>query len=67
MHLHAEINSESRDVETGAEGEVRQIVSRLTGKVSTDKFNLDMVQEGSRLDSDLDLLSISMGRLNYSL
>lgn len=56
MHLHAEINSESRDVETGAEGEVRQIVSRLTGKVSTDKFNLDMVQEGSRLDSDLDFI-----------
>lgn len=56
MRLHTEISSELEEVAVGAEGETKQVVSRLVGKVTTDKFILDMVQADSRLDSDLDFI-----------
>ena len=56
MHFHTEISSESVEVRKGEEGELKQVVSRLVGKVSTDKFILNRVKSDSRLDSDLDVI-----------
>ncbi|NLA51925.1 MAG: hypothetical protein GX860_07360, partial [Alcaligenaceae bacterium] len=56
MHFHTEISSESVEVRKGEEGELKQVVSRLVGKFSTDKFILNRVKSDSRLDSDLDVI-----------
>ena len=56
MRLHTEIHSESREVASAVEGETQSVVSRLSGQVSTDRFNLGMVKADSRLDSDLNFV-----------
>ena len=57
MRLQTEIHSVLQDVDgvAGPTGDVvNKVVSRLEGSVATDGFILDMVRDGSRLDSDFD-------------
>lgn len=54
MRLQAEINSVPLVVEGETAGETKKAARRLEGTIKTDKFVLDIVQSGSRLDSGFD-------------
>lgn len=54
MHFQADIKSVPLLVEGDTEEDTKKAVRRLEGSLKTDKFILDLVQSGSRLDSAFD-------------
>ncbi|MDO5666941.1 MAG: translocation/assembly module TamB domain-containing protein [Alcaligenaceae bacterium] len=54
MRLQTEINSVPLLVEGASEEATKKAARRLEGTIKTDKFILDLIQSGSRLDSDFN-------------